>query len=92
MRFMIETHSARGVYNLVAPEQVTNAQFGRVLGKVLNRPFWLPVPGFAFKLAFGEVAALVLEGRYVLPKRLQDAGFQFQYPMLESALRHIYNQ
>lgn len=92
IRFMIETHSARGVYNLVAPEQVNNAQFGRALGKVLSRPYWLPAPGFAFKLAFGEVAALVLEGRYVQPKRLQEAGFQFQYPTLEAALRRIYNQ
>lgn len=92
MRFMIETPSARGVYNLVAPEQVTNAQFGRVLGKVLGRPSLLPAPGFAFKLAFGEVAELVLEGRHVQPKRLQEAGFQFRYPTLESALRHIYKK
>lgn len=92
IRFMIETHNARGVYNLVAPEQVTNAQFGRVLGKVLGRPSLIPAPGFAFKLAFGEVADLVLEGRHVLPKRLQEAGFQFHYPTLESALRHIYGK
>ncbi len=79
-------------YNLVAPEQVNNAQFGRVLGKVLGRPSLIPAPGFAFRLAFGEVAELVLEGRHVLPTRLQQAGFQFQYPTLESALRHIYGK
>lgn len=90
MRFMIETPTARGVYNLAAPEPVTNAQFGRTLGKVLGRPSLIPAPAFAFRLAFGEVAALVLEGRHVQPARLQAAGFRFQYPTLESALRHIY--
>ncbi|MBI5668708.1 MAG: TIGR01777 family protein [Chloroflexi bacterium] len=92
IRFMIETPGARGVYNLVAPEQVTNAEFGQVLGRVLGRPSLLPAPAFAFRLAFGEVAALVLEGRFVQPKRVQEAGFQFQYPTLEAALRHLYSK
>ncbi len=90
IRFLLGTPTARGVFNLVAPEQVNNAQFGRKLGKVLGRPAFFPAPGFAFKLAFGEVASLLLEGRYVQPARLQTAGFEFQYPDVESALRHIY--
>ncbi len=92
IRFLLGTPTARGVFNLVAPEQVNNAQFGRTLGKVLGRPAFFPTPGFAFKLAFGEVAALLLEGRYVQPARLQTAGFEFQYPDVESALRHIYRK
>lgn len=92
VRFLLGTPTARGVFNLVAPERVNNAQFGRKLGTVLGRPSFVPAPGFAFKLAFGEVASLLLEGRYVQPARLQTAGFEFQYPDVESALRHIYGK
>jgi hypothetical protein len=92
IRFMIENPQTGGVYNLAAPETVTNAQFGRALGKVLGRPSFVPAPGFAFRLAFGEVAQLLLEGRHVAPKRLLEAGFTFQYPTVESALRHIYGR
>lgn len=92
IRFMIETPQAGGVYNLVAPEALTNAEFGRALGRVLGRPSLLPAPAFAFKFAFGEVAQLVLEGRRVMPKRLLQAGFTFQYPRAEAALRHIYGK
>lgn len=92
IRFLIGTPTAKGVFNLVAPEPVNNAQFGRKLGKVLGRPAFFPTPGFAFTLAFGEVASLLLEGRYVQPTRLQAAGFEFQYPDAESALRKIYGK
>ncbi|HEX2908124.1 MAG TPA: TIGR01777 family oxidoreductase [Phototrophicaceae bacterium] len=90
--FLLETPTTSGVYNLAAPEKLTNAQFGKVLGKVLGRPAFFPTPGFVFQLAFGEVAELLLQGRHVQPQRLQAAGFQFQYPTAEAALRHIYGK
>jgi hypothetical protein len=52
----------------------------------MNRPHYFPVPAFALRLALGEVAAMVLEGQTVLPKRLLELGFQFDYPTLEHAL------
>ncbi len=89
IRFLTETEAARGVYNVAAPEQVPNPAFTRVLGQVMRRPALLPVPEFALKLLLGEVSSLVLEGRPVSVKKLQELGFTFLFPSLEEALRDI---
>jgi uncharacterized protein (TIGR01777 family) len=89
IHFLLDTEAANGVYNLAAPDPVTNATFTSVLGKVMRRPAWLPVPEFALKLMLGEVSAMVLEGRPVSVKKLQDLGFTFLFPTLEKALRDI---
>ena len=89
IRFLIENQSAAGPFNLVAPQSVTNAQFARTLGRVMGRPYWLPIPGLAMKVAFGEVADLLLTGQRGVPRRLLDLGFQFRFPELEGALREI---
>jgi NAD dependent epimerase/dehydratase family enzyme len=82
------TDSCSGPFNLTAPTPVTNAEFGRTLGEVLHRPALLPVPGFALKALFGEMAeATILGGQRVLPRRLQEAGFTFRHPELAGALR-----
>jgi uncharacterized protein (TIGR01777 family) len=92
IRFLAETPEARGIYNLAAPDPVTNKEFTRVLGKVMNRPTLVPVPEFALKLLLGEVATLVLEGRPVSVQKLQALGFTFKYPKLEAALLDILNK
>jgi uncharacterized protein len=92
IRFLIDNASASGPFNLSAPNPKTNAEFGRILGKVLARPSLIPVPSFAFRLAFGEVATVVVEGQRAIPKRLQELGFQFKFPDLEAALRDIYQK
>ena len=80
--------SLDGAVNLTAPAPVTNAQFTDVLGTVLRRPTIAPVPAFAIKLLYGEMGeATVLEGQRVLPAKLERAGFSFEYPSLEGALR-----
>jgi len=77
----------RGVFNLTAPEPVTNAEFTRALGRALRRPAWLPVPGFVLRLVLGPGAdELLLWGQRVLPERLLVAGFEFRYPRLGAAL------
>jgi hypothetical protein len=77
-----------GPVNATAPHPVTQAQFARTLGSVLGRPAVAPLPGAVVRLAFGEMGqALLLEGARVLPRRLLDAGFPFQTPGLEGALR-----
>ncbi len=86
--FLLMTPECSGPYNLTAPAPVTNAEFVRTLGEVLNRPAILPVPGFALKALFGEMAeATILGGQRVLPRRLQEAGFRFRHPDLVTALR-----
>lgn len=79
-----------GPINVTAPEPVTNAVFTKTLGKVLKRPTIFPVPAFAARLAFGEMAdELLLTGSRVLPEKLLGTGYQFQYPDLEAGLRHL---
>jgi uncharacterized protein (TIGR01777 family) len=75
-----------GPVNAVAPEAVTNAELTRELGAALRRPAVIPVPAFAVKIALGEISGELLGSRLVVPKRLQEAGFAFEYPTLKSAL------
>jgi uncharacterized protein len=82
----IETPGMNGVYNATAPNPVTMAQVCTALGEVIDRPSWLPVPGFALDLLLGEGAKLVLEGQKVLPKRTLESGFEFAYPEIKGAL------
>ncbi|WP_338461080.1 TIGR01777 family oxidoreductase [Synechococcus elongatus IITB7] len=85
----IANPSYQGTYNATAPQPVRMVELSRILGEVLQRPSWLPVPGFALEALLGEGALLVLEGQQVLPKRLETSGFQFRYPDLKSALQQF---
>jgi len=79
---------SKGVYNLTAPNPVSQKQFAKTLGKVLRRPAFAPLPGFVIKLLFGKMGQkLVLEGQDVRPTRLLDSGYEFTHPELESCLR-----
>ena len=89
IRFLLENQEASGPYNLTAPGTLSSAEFIRTLARVLKRPYWLPVPAFALRLVLGGMATLVLDGMYILPKRLQDLGFRFQFETAESALRDL---
>ena len=73
-----------GVYNAVAPEPVLMKDFSNTLGKCLNRPNLLPVPGSILKLLLGDGATLVLEGQKVISKKLN--FYKFKYPLLEKAI------
>lgn len=89
IRFLLENEGSQGVYNLTAPNPLPMDDFGRTLGIVLKRPHRLPVPAFALKVAFGEMSTILLDGQRVLPKRLLEAGYSFQYPELRGALEAI---
>ncbi len=78
-----------GVLNATAPNPVRMSELCQTLGEVLNRPSWLPVPGFALEALLGEGAQVVLEGQQVLPKRTISSGFNYQYPTLKQALAEI---
>jgi uncharacterized protein len=84
--FLLENQEARGAYNVTSPEPLTNANFGRTVSKVMHRPFWAPAPAFLLGLVLGEMSTLVLDGQRVLPRRLLEAGFQFEFGELEKAL------
>jgi uncharacterized protein (TIGR01777 family) len=86
--FAIVTPAMAGPFNATAPSPVDNATFGRTFGSVLSRPAFLPTPGFALEVAFGELAReALLTGAFVKPARLAAAGFRFDFPTLEDALR-----
>lgn len=89
LRFLMDHESARGIFNVCSPQPVTNAEFGRVLGRVMRRPYWLPAPAFAMRLALGEMASTVLEGQRAAPAHLQELGFAFRFAALEPALRDL---
>ncbi len=88
----IDAGDADGPINLAAPESVTNAEFSRALGRALGRPAVLPVPGFAAKLLYGEMAEIVTTGQRVVPVRLQQLGYEFLHPEVEEALRAVLAQ
>jgi hypothetical protein len=79
-----------GPVNIVAPNPVTNAEFTRALASVMKRPAILTVPGFAVKLAFGEFAEEgILSSARVVPKKLEESGFQFRFAELGAALEEL---
>lgn len=90
IRFLLE-HDVSGPVNLTAPGAVTNAEFTRVLGRVLGRPTLFPVPRVAGRLALGAELAdeVVFTGQRVVPAALTTAGYQFEHPSLEPALRAV---
>jgi uncharacterized protein len=83
---LVEHPEAHGAVNATAPNPVQNKEFGRTLGAVIRRPSWTPVPGFALKLALGEMASMLLTGQRVVPAAAEKLGFQFQYANLREAL------
>ncbi len=85
---LLENEELDGPINFVSPNPVRNAEFTDTLGHVLSRPTVASVPAFALRLLFGEMAdATLLASQRVAPKRLEAAGFRFEYPVLEKALR-----
>jgi hypothetical protein len=89
IRFLLERDGLSGAFNLTAPHPVTNATFSRVLGRVLHRPAWLPVPAPALRLLFGQMATVLLDGQRAVPRRLETHGFTFRFPRVEGALRDL---
>jgi len=89
IRFLIENDAAQGPFNLTAPGPVTNADFGRALGRVLRRPSFVPAPAFALRLFLGEMSTVLLDGQRAVPRHMLDLGFTFRFPEVEAALRDL---
>lgn len=82
-----ENTEVRGIYNLVAPQQITNTDFTKTLARLLHRPAIFSVPAFSIKLIFGKAATLILKNPNVYPERLLNSGFQYSFPDIHSCLQ-----
>jgi uncharacterized protein len=89
IRFLIDSETASGPFNLTAPVPLTNAEFTRLLGKQLKKPTVMPIPGFALRVLFGEMATVLLDGQKALPVRLLNLGFTFQFREAGPALNDL---
>lgn len=90
IQHVLATDSLEGPTNAVSPHPVKNAEYTSTLGKVLWRPTILPMPAFAARLAFGQMAdELLLSSTRVKPTKLEATNYRFRFPELEPALRHL---
>lgn len=89
-RFIQENPQLSGPVNFTAPNPVRNRELARALGRVLHRPSFMPTPAFMLRLVLGEFADTLLTGQKVLPQRLLDGGFKFEFPTVDAALADLF--
>ena len=87
--FLLKNESITGAVNCSSPNPVRNKELAKALGEVLHRPSFLPAPGFMIRLILGEFGTVILKGQRVIPKRLMEYGFTFQYPDIKKALHSL---
>jgi uncharacterized protein len=92
IRFLMDHPEANGPFNLIAPQQTSNAEFMRILAKVLRRPYWFWYPEFLMRLVLGEMSVLITEGRFSRPERLFEIGYNMHFSKLEEGLRDIFKK
>ena len=78
--FLLRHTDLSGPFNLCSPYPVRNKELAKAIGKALHRPSFMPAPAFMIKLLFGEFGSVILKGQRVVPRRLLESGFSFQYP------------
>lgn len=87
--FLLNDQQCKGPFNATAPHPVTNREFAKTLGSVLNRPAVIPVPAFVLKTVLGEMAGLLLTGQNAVPEKIREAGYSFHFEHLEAALADV---
>ncbi len=87
--FAIENENLQGAFNLGAPTPTTNKGLTKSLGKTLHRPTLFPVPQFVLKLIYGEGASVLTDGQSMIPKRLEENGFKFQFKTIEETIENL---
>jgi hypothetical protein len=87
--FLLKHPEISGPVNVCSPNPVRNKDLAKALGKALHKPSFVPAPGFMIKLVLGEFGSVILEGQRVIPKKLLENGFVFQYPDIDKALQSI---
>lgn len=92
IRFLMDNEKLKGVFNLTSPQPVRMNEFTKQFGRALNRPSWVPIPGLAIKLIFGQMGEeTVLTSQQVMPQKLSEAGYKFQFPELPAALNDLFS-
>ena len=86
---LLMNESLRGPYNLVSPNPVNNEKFSKALATAVHRPAIFRVPCFALNMAMGDASELLCKGQHVLPKRLTEVGFSFEFTDIDSAFADI---
>lgn len=87
--FIIKTPDISGAINFTAPYPISNKEQTKIMGKLLNRPTFLPLPAFVLKLIFGEGSTVMLDSKEVYPTKLLESGFTFEYGDFEDAFQEI---
>jgi uncharacterized protein (TIGR01777 family) len=90
--FMMKQPEISGPVNVCSPNPVTNKHLAKALGRALHKPSFMPAPGFMIKLVLGEFGSVILKGQRVIPKKLSENGFVFQYADIDKALQSIAGQ
>lgn len=92
IRFLMENEKLTGIFNLTSPQPVRMSEFTKQFGRALNRPSWVPIPGLAIKLIFGQMGEeTVLTSQKVIPGKLLEAGYTFAFPDIASALAGLFD-
>lgn len=89
MWFFLKNRNCKGIYNIVAPQMVSNREFAQQLAKALHRPNIMVVPEFMLRLIYKDAASMLADGQKVTPKRLKENMFPFQYPTLDQAIKSL---
>ena len=87
--FLLNNESLKGAFNATSPNPVSNKEFAKALGRALRRPAVIPVPAIALKLLLGESSTMITQGQKAVPERLQEAGFTWEQPEIQDALRQL---
>ncbi|XP_039308383.1 epimerase family protein SDR39U1 isoform X3 [Solenopsis invicta] len=88
--FALKNNNVHGILNGVAPQLITNKEFTKVFAAAIKRPAVIPLPSFFLEILFNkERAKIMLEGQKVIPKRVTELGFQYQYPDIEKACKQL---
>jgi uncharacterized protein len=86
----VEKTGMSGIFNLTAPQQISNYDFTQAMSRQLNRPAIIPVPAIGLKIIYGEASVLLTESPAVVPEALVENGFHFKYPDIDSTLKEIF--
>lgn len=90
LTFLLEKESVKGPVNVVGPHPLRQREFIREMGRSLGRPAWVPAPRLALRAVLGEMSSMLLASQRAVPKALEIAGFEFQYPGLKEALASLH--
>ncbi len=93
IKFLLENRGLSGPFNLTSPNTMTMKYFCQAIGRILKRPCWLPIPALVLRPAFGKMAdETILANQKVMPNRLLKAGFKFDYPDIDDAMKACFEE